>query len=183
MAWPDRKTSRLRFGRIYVPNAAYFITCCTKERAPVLLESNAAKTTTDTLKAMHAAGDMDLLAATVMHDHVHMLFVLGARLEVGQIMGKFKSKARDLGKAPWRWQDDGFEHRLRNAESIEDYGFYTFMNPYRAGLCPLTDPWPWWLCPRPSIFRFTAEGDTTQPVPEAWLGLCDKIAAKIKLRE
>ena len=100
MAWPDRKTSRLRFGRISVPNAVYFITCCTKERAPVLLESNAAKITTDTLKAMHAAGDMDLLAATVMHDHVHMLFVLGARLQVGQIMANLSQKPESSGKLP-----------------------------------------------------------------------------------
>lgn len=181
MALPDRKTSRLRFGRISVPRATYFITCCTKNRAPILLQSNTAKITIDTLHAMHAGGDMDLLAATVMHDHVHMLFTLGARLQVGQIMGKFKAKARDLGKASWRWQDDGFEHRIRNTESVEDYGFYIFMNPYRAGLCPLTDPWPWWRCPRPSIFQFSAGGDFSRPVPKEWLGLCDKIAAKINL--
>jgi putative transposase len=182
MAPPARHTARLRFGRISVPGATYFVTCCTKHRAPVLLESSTAAFARATMQAMHDTGDIALVAATIMPDHVHLLFTLGPRLQVGQIMGKFKSQTRDLGKIRWRWQDDGFEHRLRTVESIEDYGFYIYMNSYRAGLCPLTCPWTWWLCPQPSIFRFLAELTTTRTVPEAWLGLRDQIAARIRRR-
>ncbi|MDI1320187.1 MAG: transposase [bacterium] len=179
MALPDRKTPRLRFGRVSSPGAGYFITLCTKDRSPVLLQPDAAKSVISELRAMRASRDFELLAATVMPDHVHLLFTLGDRLKVGQVMGKFKAKSRNQGRAPWRWQDDGFEHQLRTIESAEDYAFYIFMNPYRAGPCPLTASWPWWLCPQPSGFRFLTEWNLTQPVPQEWLGLCEKIAAKI----
>ncbi len=72
-----------------------------------------------------------------------------------------------------------FEHQLRGHESPEDYAFYIFMNPYRAGLCPLMDLWPWWICPRPSLFRFLDALNTAPTVPEAWLNLSDQAASKI----
>jgi len=179
MALHDRETARLRFGRTTEPGAFYFVTACTKNRTPVLTARDNGIRVTAILQAMHTTRDIDLAAASVMPDHVHMLFALGARLAVGQVMGKFKTLARESGKSPWHWQQDGFEHRLRRNESIEDYGFYIFMNPYRAGLCPLAVPWTWWLCPQPSIFRFLESLDTSRTVPRAWLGLNDEIGKKI----
>lgn len=128
---------------------------------------------------MHIAGDIELLAATVMPDHVHLLFTLGSRLRVGQVMGKFKSLARDMGKVPWQWEQDGFEHQVRAFESIQDYAFYILMNPYRAGLCPLTAIWPWWLCPNPGVFRFMTALEQGNAVPSTWLGLSDQIAVRL----
>lgn len=179
MAKPYRETARLRFGRTNSEGASYFVTACTKNRDPILTGADNGMRIEGTLRAMHSAGDINLTAATVMPDHVHLLFVLGARLDVGQVMGKFKTWSRDMGKASWRWQQDGFEHRLRQIESVEDYGFYIFMNPYRAGLCRLGASWPWWLCPDPSTFRFLAALEGQQEVPPTWLGLSDKIEAKI----
>lgn len=128
---------------------------------------------------MHIAGDIELLAATVMPDHVHLLFTLGSRLRVGQVMGKFKSLARDMGKVPWQWEQDGLEHQVRAFESIQDYAFYILMNPYRAGLCPLTAIWPWWLCPNPGVFRFMTALEQGNAVPSTWLGLSDQIAVRL----
>jgi len=134
---------------------------------------------TKTMAALHANSDIDLLAATVMPDHVHLLFVLGENRTVGQVQAKFKNLARDKGRVSWRWQNDGFEHHLRPHESIEDYGFYIFMNPYRARLCTLSTRWPWWLCPSPEQFRFLGLLDETSPVPEQWLNDVDRVAETI----
>ncbi|SDS39688.1 transposase [Opitutus sp. GAS368] len=142
---PKRETSRLRFGRKTAHGAYYFITVCTKERAAILTTEETGRTVANSLESLHSSGDIELLAATIMPDHVHFLFALGDGLHVGQVMGKFKALARNLGQATWRWQHDGFEHQLRSVEAIDDYGFYIFMNPYRAGLCPLATPWSWWL--------------------------------------
>ena len=180
---PDRQTARLRFGRVSTQGATYFITLCTKDRAPVLLQPATAREVHKVLQSMHDSGDFALIAATIMPDHVHLLLTLGCRLKVGQVMGKFKTKSRKQGKTGWRWQEDGFEHRLRTTESIEDYGFYIFMNPYRARLCPLTAPWQWWLCPQPSVFRFLGALDQKQVVPAAWLDLSDQVAARITTRD
>lgn len=177
--WPVRKTPRLRFGRVSAPGANFFVTLCIKDRTPVLTTTATGRTVTDALQALHSSGDIGLLAATIMPDHAHLLFTLGTRLHVGQVMGKFKALSRDMGQAPWRWQPDGFEHQIREIESIEDYGFCLFMNPYRAGLCPLTSSWPWWLCPQPSVFRFLASLEQNSAVPAAWLGLSDQIATRI----
>lgn len=119
--WPARKTPRLRFGRITKSGATYFITFSTKNRAVVLTEADAGRIIADSFHVLHLSGDIELLAATTMPDHVHFLFKLGGRLNVGQVMGKLKALARDHGRAPWAWQNDGFEHQVRSSESIEDY--------------------------------------------------------------
>lgn len=117
-----------------------------------------------------------------MPDHVHLLLTLGSRLGVGQVIGKIKSQSRHQGKAAWRWQEDGFEHQLRTIESIEDYGFYIFMNPYRTGLCTMNADWRWWICPQPTRFHFLAGLGAEQNVPPEWLGLCEQITIRITTR-
>jgi putative transposase len=179
MPYYDRKTPRLRIGRLSCPDANYFITLCTKNRAPALTEQNTGTRVIETLWSMHDSGDIDLIAATIMPDHTHLLFSLGSRLKLGQAVGKFKTVSREQGRAAWRWQEDGFEHRVRTDEMIEDYAFYIFMNPYRAKLSPLERAWQWWLCPNPSHLRFLAQLAPDKTVPREWLGVCDKIAAHI----
>jgi len=179
MLLPRRKTQRLRRGRISNPGDRYFITFCTKNRVALLTDEENGSAVIQAVKSSQGSGDFELIAATLMPDHVHLLLTLGHRLTVGQVAAKIKTLSRDQGKAAWRWQDEGFEHRVRTSELIEDYGLYIFMNPYRAGLCPLTAPWPWWLCPDPSKFLFLDGFKPQQGVPMEWLGHSDKIARKI----
>ena len=182
MNLPVRRTERLRVGRVSMPQARYFLTLCAQGRAPVLASPPAASAIAATLRRMHGA-DFDLLAATLMPDHAHLLFALGTRLTLSQAMGKFKTLARNHGRANWRWQDNGFEHRLRADESAEDYAFYTFMNPYRARLLPITQAWPGWICPDATRFRFLTHlgPDGTPPAP--WLGDVEAVAARIAIGE
>jgi hypothetical protein len=77
------------------------------------------------------------------------------------------------------WQEGEFEHRVRTDEMIEDYGFYIFMNPYCAKLCPLELRWKWWLCPNPENLRFLSLLAPGEAVPHEWLELRDTIATKI----
>ncbi len=146
---------------------------------------NTASVADSALAALHDLhpADVDLLAATIMPDHVHLLFTLGERLSVGQVTGKFKTLARARGQAAWRWQQDGYEHRLRPDESTDDYAFYIFMNPYRAGLCAVSQAWPRWVCPEPTRFRFLQHLDSTGAPPPEWLGTIETIAAKVSTGE
>ena len=150
---------------------------------PILTAGDTGKRLTGVLQSMHSASDIELAAATIMPDHVHLLFLLRSRLLVGQVMGKFKSLARDMGKSSWQWQQDGFEHQVRRLESLEEYAFYIFMNPYRAGLCSLNASWAWWFCPEPKRFRFLDALENGKTVPSAWLDRSDQIAAKITTGE
>jgi putative transposase len=158
MPLPARRTARLRLGRVSVPHARYFLTFCAQDRAPVLASESAAPAIAATLRALHGT-DFELLAATLLPDHVHLLFALGPRLTLSQTMGKFKALTRDHGRTAWRWQDNGYEHRLHTDESAEDYAFYIFMNPYRARLRP----------------------DGTPPAP--WLGEVETLAARLATGE
>ena len=126
---PLRKTHHLRRGRVSLPGGRYFLTLCTHARQPVFAQEPEVRRVASALHAIHADGDIDLLAATVMPDHVHLLFILGQRLSLGQVMAKLKNLTRDGGMVSWRWQEDGFEHHLRPHETTEDYGFYIFMQP------------------------------------------------------
>lgn len=130
---PKRKTARLGFGRFSNPGANYFVTFVTKDRRPVLAEPENGGLIADSLVAMHRAGDAVVWAATIMPDHAHLLFTLGPRLNLGQISGHLKSAARRGRQIDWEWQKDGFERQVRSTESLEDYAFYIFMNPYCAG--------------------------------------------------
>ena len=182
MPLPARRTARLRFGRVSTPGARYFLTVCTRDRAMAFADPAHAATLVATLRSMHTAGDYDLLAATVMSDHAHLLFTLGTRITLGRVMAKLKSLASDHGRAPWRWQDDGFEHRLRATEVAEDYAFYIFMNPYCAGLITTTTTWPWWVCPASDAFRFLAHLNPDGTPPSEWLVRAAEVERRIVTR-
>lgn len=179
MSSPDRKTARLRWARVSLPGARYFLTLCTQDRASVLTQAKAAVDVRAALHTLQSHGDAEVLAASLMPDHLHVLFTLGARLSMGQVMAKLKTLSRDKGRVSWRWQQDGFEHRLRPEEAIEDYGFYIFMNPYRARLLPMSETWPGWICPEPARFAFTAHLSSSGAPPTEWLEQSDVIAARI----
>jgi REP element-mobilizing transposase RayT len=168
---PERRTARLLLGRVSAAGATYFLTLCTADRAAALLEPPALSAIRSALGATFTATDAPLHAACVMSDHVHLLFRLGPRLSVGQVMGKFKSHARRACAAAWSWQLNGYEHRLREHEREEDYAFYVFMNPYRAGLVPMTRPWPAWICPEPRRYRFLDALAPDGSPPAEWLVL------------
>jgi REP element-mobilizing transposase RayT len=179
MPSPQRKTARLRWGRITAAGTDYFATLCTQGRSPVLTRNATAERLLGVLGKMDSEVDIHLLAATIMPDHVHLLFTLGERLSYGRAIAKFKTLGRDHGRSDWRWQEDGFEHQLRSHERMEDYGFYLYMNPYRAGLIAMSERWPWWRCPEPSQFSFLQGLNADGSPPAAWLGESESVAARI----
>lgn len=161
-----------------MPSTRYFLTLCTQGREPVLTEPAHAERLVATWRTLQEAGDLTLLAATVMPDHVHALFILEDRLPLERVMAKYKTLARDRGCVRWRWQQNGYEHRLRENEDSSDYGFYIFMNPYRAGLIATSRPWPWWLCPEPSRLAFLANLNEGCP-PHEWLERVERVASRV----
>ncbi len=128
------------------------------------------------------AGDWQLLAATVMPDHIHVLFTLGERLPLDRVMAKLKSCARAADEA-WRWQANVFEHRLRANEDAEDYAFYIFMNPYRAGLIDVNAPWPGWLCGAEWTWKFENRLSEEGAPPAEWLDRIGDVTERIQVGE
>ena len=157
-----------------MPGARYFVTFCTAERRPWLAAGWTIRAGHDGFCELKRSGDAEILAATIMPDHVHLLLVLGGRLSIAQVVAKWKMRMRQAGGAPAGgslWQANYFEHRLRADESSERYAWYIFMNPYAAGLRDADEKWPgWWMPEEWPRWEFL-ERARPGPLPQAeWLG-------------
>ncbi len=177
-----RKTGRLRNGRVSSAGACYFVTACVQNRVPVLTSLDQLKRIHSVMHAMAVAEDWRLLAVTVMPDHVHVLFCLGERLMLDRLIAKFKSLSRPTDTA-WRWQANVFEHRLRADEESEDYAFYIFMNPYRAGLISSLEVWPGWLRTADWTWRFESGLNADGSPPREWIDRVKEIETRIRIGE
>ena len=168
-AQPERKTERLHLGRSSASGARYFVTMVTAHRQPWLAQSAGAQAVLSALQSWHTAGDGRIFAATVMPDHVHVLFELGQSLPLGRCVARWKAEARRKIAYAGAWQRDFWEHLVRTEESWEDYGLYLFLNPYRAGLVRAGNAWPWWWAPEPGLFQFAGSLDANGAPPAAWI--------------
>ncbi len=152
---PNRQTERLRYGRYSTPGGYYFITWCTQSRRCGLEKTEITGRIQTELSDSASAGDFALICATIMPDHVHVLFQLGLRLSLAQVIQKIKAKTSGfLAPHSLTWQDNFFEHQLRRGESLEDFALYIFLNPYRAGLISVDQNWPSWMHGGTVRFRF-----------------------------
>ncbi len=167
---PIRETQQLRKGRISIPGARYFMTCCCVRPCDALSSPDTAQALLHVWSRLEANGDIELLAATVMPDHVHLLYRLVGCLSPGQISGKMKALSKPtLSASDMEWQRDFWEHRLRPDEAANPYALYIFMNPYRAGLIGRTQTWPYWYH-NPSVdFDFLHMLDGGLYPPEVWM--------------
>jgi len=146
---PVRQTRNLRKGRSSIPRARYFVTLNTKNRISGLSECGVVAQLRLLLRQMHQAGDIDLHCATIMPDHLHLLFTLGGRLSLSQVVRKFKSLSKPkLERMHLKWQANFFEHRLRPDTEMEAFSRYIFLNPYRKQLIPLNAIWHGWILNR-----------------------------------
>lgn len=165
-----RQTHRLHLGRISASDACYFITFVTAARKPWLGNTDNLSSVLQVLSSWHEQNNSgDLLAATIMPDHVHVLCRLGSDRTVGQCVGQWKTESRRQIHYAENWQRDFWEHRLRRDETWEDYGLYMFLNPYRAGLLKGNAVWPGWLAPQSKKFRFPSALDERGAPPDEWL--------------
>ena len=162
-----RNTDRLRLGRKSNAGALYFVTCVTAFRHPWLGSETNRIAIVELCEKLHETEGGDILAAGVMPDHVHLIVRLDGVLTVGRWMARFKSQARQCTGYAGRWQRDFWEHRLKESESLEDYGLYVYLNPYRAGLLHQNQAWLGWWVSETAFFRFA--GSLRDGVaPSAW---------------
>lgn len=146
---PTRKTADLRKGRASITGARYFVTLTTANRSAGLTMDTISPSLKDCLRQLQQDEDIDLHCGTFMPDHVHLLFTLGQRLSLSQIIQKFKSQSKPaLNSHQLKWQANYFEHRLRPDVELENFALYIFLNPYRRKLLALNEEWPDWILNR-----------------------------------
>lgn len=74
-----------------------------------------------------------------------------------------------MANAGLRWQENFYEHRLRDANECEAFALYMFLNPYRAKLITLHQKWRGWKRWSDLRFRFEVAVTELNQVPTEWL--------------
>ena len=106
--------------------------------------------------------DYDLIAYSIMPNHMHLVFGIGAPdlLEpvgqidnlsdkpVSKIMQSLKRHtAREankiLGRTGAFWQDESYDHVIRDSEELERIVLYVLHNPVKAGFVRDWREWKW----------------------------------------
>jgi REP element-mobilizing transposase RayT len=88
-----------------------------------------------------------------MPDHLHCIIrpprLNGSTVHLSRIYHSFKSwTAQKINNAEGRsgplWQDESYDHIIRNREDYEEKAAYILDNPRRRGLVVDGAQWPWW---------------------------------------
>jgi REP element-mobilizing transposase RayT len=180
---PQRKTDSLLVGRVSIPGARYFITICTKDKVSSLLKGST-ETPRSILKAwrqLHADEDIHFYCGTVIPNHIHLLFKLGTRLELSQVIIKFKKLTKQaLQKIDLHWQRNYYDHRLRGDTALEGFAKYTFLNPYRKELISVDQTYLHWHINKTYRPEFTEHLNQQGGPPLQWLNQHESIESLIE---
>lgn len=119
--------------RIILPNAIYFITSNTKNRAHVFDNQNAAKFI-KAIKRTKEKHPFKLFAFVVIPDHIHLLLQPQKSETISKIMLCLKrSSAFEIGRGPI-WQPRFHDHIIRNEDDFENHFEYIRYNPIKNNL-------------------------------------------------
>jgi len=114
--------------------------------------------------AIHEHGSsIWMRVALVMPDHVHLIFAVLGSLALPGIMQGIKGVSSRrinqlLGRKGPLWQDESFDHVVRNYEWSQRKVDYVCQNPVRAGLVKCPDDYPW-------LWRSWVEGGDRGSLP------------------
>jgi REP element-mobilizing transposase RayT len=126
----------------------YFVTVCADPRGknhfchpeigPVILES---------VKYRNQKQVWYCSLVLLMPDHIHLLISFPNLPSFSPVIGSWKHwLSHQHGIS---WQDNFFDHRIRETEHSGDKAEYILQNPVRAGLVAKAEDWPYrWIAER-----------------------------------
>jgi len=140
----------------------HFVTFCTHLRWILPREARAIALAC----CLHDNGTkIDLHAAIVMPDHVHLIltplinYAANEMFSLAEIMDAIKGASahkinHSLGRVGKVWQTESFDRVLRSSEKLDEKVAYILNNPVRRGLVSVPEDYPWlWSAgvPTPSL--------------------------------
>jgi len=137
-------------GRFSEPGQAYFVTVALAEREfGFFTDWHCARCVVMEMKALHEEGIVNSLAWVIMPDHVHWLFQVAGKMNLSDIMKRFKARsarrANDhLNRGGRLWQKGFHDHAIRQEEAVQGIARYIVANPLRAGLVKHIGDYPLW---------------------------------------
>jgi putative transposase len=138
-----------RLERIWVEHPVFFITTNTAGKGRILAKECTANILIEEWRQAHKRHGWAIGPFVIMPDHVHFFCTPDVDSEsLSDFMLAWKqwtSKRikRECGEAGTVWQEEFFDHVLRNEESYEEKREYIVQNPVRANLTKTVEDWPW----------------------------------------
>jgi putative transposase len=131
----------------WVDTPTYFITICAsgRGRGRNQLCTDAAPEILRSIEFYHKKNRWFCEYTVLMPDHVHLLLSFHENDLFAKVVGDWKRWL--TRRCAIKWQENFFEHRLRNDESINSTALYMLNNPVRAGLIDDPQKWPWFWQP------------------------------------
>ena len=124
------------------PGAIFHIRIrCDKENAVTLTDSRLAKALLESVRFYQARQVWHSTVFLLMPDHLHALLSFPRDKSMSRIIGEWKHF--HAVKNGVQWQENYFDHRLRDAQQVEYKFQYILNNPVAKGLCATPEEWPW----------------------------------------
>ncbi len=76
-----------------------------------------------------------------MPDHIHALLSFPALQAMGETIGAWKAYHAKQSRVVW--QENFFDHRIRNKQELNKKAAYIRRNPVVKGLCEKEEDWRW----------------------------------------
>jgi len=107
----------------------------------MLIEPAIAAQLLEAARQYHERGRWFCRLFLLMPDHLHALLAFPSQARMGRVIGDWKRfTAQNPGV---HWQDNYFDHRIRNAQKSAETHAYILRNPMARGLCAEDGAWPW----------------------------------------
>lgn len=107
----------------------------------VLVEPQIAPALLESVEFYHRRGTWFCHLFLLMPDHWHALLCFPPASDMRIVVGRWK--AWHTRQLDLEWQDNFFDHRLRNRHEMQVKAEYIRQNPVVKGLCKQADDWPW----------------------------------------
>jgi putative transposase len=142
----ERKSKLHHNTPAWIASGSWFhIRICADKASCRLTEPPVGHAIRDAAVHYHRTHRWHALLLVLMPDHLHAIMCFPASARMSEVLGAWKgylAKNQSI-----RWQDNYFDHRLRNDDERIEKAHYIRMNPVRAGLCQDPKDWPWVLEP------------------------------------
>jgi putative transposase len=108
---------------------------------PPLVEPAVANALLASAEFYHSTGRWFSRLFLLMPDHLHALIAFPRDSDMRFVVGRWKAwHTRNTGVL---WQDNFFDHRIRNQRELHLKAEYIRQNPVVKGLCRSPGEWPW----------------------------------------
>ena len=111
------------------------------DQSPALTQSELATKIVCAVQNYHERRIWHCELFLVMPDHIHALLAFPSDRPMAKTIGSWKRYAtRELGL---KWQENFFDHRIRNDQFFTEKFSYIMKNPVAKMLCVHEKDWPW----------------------------------------